>query len=301
MNSKQAKQIPIVEILSKLGYLPVRKDKGGVEWVYNSPFRNESVPSFFVNVQKNVWNDFGDMGGNVLDFVIKHENTTVKGALEFLDRLSGRPNTTFYRYIEKAPHTDKQRLPKEKSLELENVMPLKSPVLEKYLKSRSINISIARQYLKVVQFKHKEKGTKYFGLGLKNLSGDYEVRNPKLKTVVGQKDISFIEGKKPSGQLVVFESFTDFLSYLTDKRKTRLEDDVMILNSANMTSKAKEFIEKKSYKKLYTFLDNDRAGQEALKSLLELSCEIVACNHLYQGFKDYNEYLQNQSKTINRN
>ena len=59
MNSHQAKKIPLVQILAQLGHHPVRKDKGGVEWVYNSPFRNEKIPSMFVNVQKNIWNDFG--------------------------------------------------------------------------------------------------------------------------------------------------------------------------------------------------------------------------------------------------
>ena len=92
MNSYQAKKIPLTDILSHLGYSPIRKDKGGVEWVYNSPFRNEKVPSLFVNIQKNVWNDFGDIGGNVLDFILRHEQTDIRGALEFLDRLYPKIN-----------------------------------------------------------------------------------------------------------------------------------------------------------------------------------------------------------------
>jgi DNA primase len=295
MNSYQAKQIPIQEALAKLGYLPVRKDKGGVEWVYNSPFRNEKEPSLFVNVRKNVWNDFGDIGGNLLDFVMRHESTDFRGALSFLDRLYSKNDFKAYT----APKIKKSTssIQEKETFILDAVLPLKSKILENYLGSRSINISIARNYLKTVQFHHAETGKKYFGLGLENQSGDYEVRNEHLKTVVGKKDISLINGKGGVGaskQVAVFESAMDFLSYLSDKNQTKLESDVIILNSTQLTDRAKTLIEQKGYQKVYTFLDNDKAGDKATEILSELKNQIVSCNHIYQNFKDYNDYWQNQ-------
>ncbi len=90
MNSAQAKKIPLQEILAKLGLLPVKSFKGGEELAYLSPFRHEKEASLFVNIRKNVWYDFGDIGGNALDFVIRYRNTNVKGALEFLEQMFGK-------------------------------------------------------------------------------------------------------------------------------------------------------------------------------------------------------------------
>ncbi len=89
MNTTQAKKIPLQEILAKLGLQPIKTFKGGAELAYHSPFREEKEPSLFVNTHKNVWNDFGDIGGNALDFVIRYQNTDVKGALAFLEQLFG--------------------------------------------------------------------------------------------------------------------------------------------------------------------------------------------------------------------
>ena len=299
MNSYQAKNIPIQEVLARLGYSPIRKDKGGVEWVYNSPFRNEKEPSLFVNIKKNVWNDFGDIGGNVLDFVMRHENTDFKGALNFMDRLYSKTDFKAHTAIKQKKAV--QDLPEEESLIRDAVLPLKSPILENYLRGRGLNIPIARKYLEVVNFHRVETGTRYFGLGLKNMSGDYEVRNPKLKTVLGKKDISYIEGKQqgrgeaPSA-VAVFEGMTDFLSYLTDQKQPQLESDVIILNSTKLVERAKELIRKNNYQKVYTFFDNDKAGKEADNSFSELDKEIVSCNHIYENFKDYSEYWENLTK-----
>jgi 5S rRNA maturation endonuclease (ribonuclease M5) len=295
MNSYQAKKIPIQDVLASLGHNPIRKDKGGVEWVYNSPFRNEKEPSLFVNVKKNVWNDFGDIGGNVLDLVMRIQNTDFRGALEFMDR--GFEKTAFKAHTATKGETASKPSNDKETFILDAVLPLKSRVLENYLRERSINVSIAKNYLKTVQFHHAETGSKYFGLGLENQSGDYEIKNEHLKTVVGKKDISLLHGKGGVGaskEVAIFESAIDFLSYLSDQNKRQLSNDVIILNSTQLADRAKSLIEKKDYQKVYTFLDNDRAGEKAGEILQTLENQIVSCNHLYQGFKDYNEYWQDK-------
>ncbi len=297
MNAHQAKQIPIPEVFAKLGYLPVRKDKGGVEWVYNSPFRNEKEPSLFVNIDKNVWNDFGDIGGNILDFVMRHEHTDFRGALGFLDRLFSKNDFKAHTATKSKKAT--QPSLEAKSFVLDAVMPLKSPILENYLKSRGVNISIARKYLEVVNFHREETGVKYFGLGLKNMAGNYEIRNPKLKIALGKKDISFFEGKGGVGvspNVAVFEGMIDFLSYLTERNQLQLESDLVVLNSTKLVERAKALIRKNNYQKIYTFFDNDRAGEMAETSFSELESRVIPCKHIYRGFKDYSEYWENSSK-----
>ena len=87
MNSLQAKKIPLADVMARLGYEPLKTFKGEQEVQFRSPFRHEKEASFYVNIAKNVWYDFGERGGNILDFVMLLENCDVRGALDFLDRL----------------------------------------------------------------------------------------------------------------------------------------------------------------------------------------------------------------------
>ena len=65
MNTNEAKRIHIEEYLHALGYNPVRR-QGDSLW-YKSPFRDEQEPSFKVNMERNLWYDFGaGRGGNII-------------------------------------------------------------------------------------------------------------------------------------------------------------------------------------------------------------------------------------------
>ena len=69
MNIEQAKAIAIAEIMDKLEMKPVRISDSDA--LYFSPIRNESTPSFHVNVKENVWYDHGvGIGGNAFDLVV---------------------------------------------------------------------------------------------------------------------------------------------------------------------------------------------------------------------------------------
>ena len=65
MNIDEAKQISIADYLHSLGHDPVRQ-QGHNLW-YKSPFRDERVPSFKVNTERNLWYDFAlGEGGNLI-------------------------------------------------------------------------------------------------------------------------------------------------------------------------------------------------------------------------------------------
>lgn len=176
MNTAQAKKIPLQEILAKLGFQPVKTFRGGEELAFLSPFREEKEPSLFVNTRKNVWNDFGDIGGNALDFVIRYRNTDVKGGLEFLDQLFGKG---FVHTPQPLKTNKATELPKENTFLLASTKPFgeNSKALFQYITvERRINPEIAAKYLKEVHFTHRETGKKYFAAGFENLSGGYEIR-----------------------------------------------------------------------------------------------------------------------------
>ena len=88
MNSHQAKQIDLPNLMSRLGYEPTAIKKGGNEYWYRSPFRSEKDASFHTSYLggKWIWKDFGDIGGTVIDFVMRHERlNSVKEALSYLE------------------------------------------------------------------------------------------------------------------------------------------------------------------------------------------------------------------------
>lgn len=74
MNIDQATRLSIVEFLSWLGHRPVTQ-KGSKFW-YVSPFRNETKPSFKVNMEINMWYDFGEgAGGGIISLAKRLYNT----------------------------------------------------------------------------------------------------------------------------------------------------------------------------------------------------------------------------------
>ena len=96
-----------------------------------------------------------------------------------------------------------------------------------------------------------------------------------------------------------FEGFIDCLSFLT----LRLENcpqspdfdrqDYMVLNSVANVSKT--LYPLGSYERIHCFLDNDRAGMEALRQIrkeYDSTRHIRDASQIYCGCKDLNEYLQ---------
>jgi|GEM_PF-2572652 DNA primase (bacterial type) len=82
------------EILSRLNYAAFWESelqgrivsRSGVNWLCRSPFRADRHPSFSVNVQTGVFNDFADeqLRGDVIAYVEKRYGMDFKQALEYL-------------------------------------------------------------------------------------------------------------------------------------------------------------------------------------------------------------------------
>jgi hypothetical protein len=290
MNIQQAQQIPLATLLARLGFRPVKTYKGGVELAYKSPFREESTPSFFVNVVKNVWNDFGDSGGTVLDFVIRYQNTDARGALNYLETLLGNSFLSSTHQNTPPQYFDPS---KAETLVLEQIKPFgTSTSLTDYIvEQRKINSTIARLYLKEVHFQNTDNGKHYFAAAFANNSNGFEIRNAFFKSSINSKDVSFLKGKN-SQTIAVFEGFMDFLSFLTLKKLRQAETDVLVLNSITFKEKAINFIGEQNYTSIDMWLNNDKAGKETLHFFIEnTNCTIIPQNHLYLDFNDVNEFL----------
>ena len=129
---------------------------------------------------------------------------------------------------------------------------------------------------------------KYFGIGFKNDSGGYEIRNAYSKICLGKKDITSI--KNESDSLRVFEGFFDFLSFKNVESYLEKEpSDYIILNSASMIHKIRNDIE--NYKDIEVYFDNDDAGTRAVETIKSINPNAEDCQFLYSDFKDLNDWL----------
>ena len=74
-------QNDIVDVISSY----VSLSKRGRNYVGLCPFHREKSPSFYVSIDKQIFKCFGcNEGGNVIHFIMKHENMDFKEAIEFL-------------------------------------------------------------------------------------------------------------------------------------------------------------------------------------------------------------------------
>ena len=286
MNTNEAKQIRIEEYLHSLGYSPVRR-QGGSLW-YKSPFRNEQEPSFKVNTERNLWYDFGaSKGGNIIALA---QELYASDSLPYL----------LERIAEQAPGVRPvsfsfggQPVSKPSFQQLEAV-PLSSPALLSYLRQRGINTELAK--IECREVRYLTDGKPYFAVGFPNRSGGYEIRTKFFKGCIAPKDITHIRQEQPKETCYLFEGFMDYLSFLT-LRLERCPDrpdldgqDYIVLNSTSNLSKAIQPLG--GYGHVHCFLDNDRAGMEAVRELQkEYGLRIRDVSYIYGGYNDLNDFL----------
>ena len=286
MNTNEAKRIRIEEYLHSLGYNPVRR-QGGNLW-YKSPFRDEQEPSFKVNMERNLWYDFGaGRGGNII--ALARELYASDSLPYLLERIA-----------EQAPSVRPvsfsfggQPLSKPSFQQLEAV-PLSSPALLSYLRQRGINTELARR--ECCEVRYQTDGKLYFAVGFPNRSGGYEIRNKFFKGCIAPKDITHIRQEQTKETCYLFEGFMDYLSFLTlrlERCPERPEldgQDYIVLNSTASLSKAIRPLG--DYEHIHCFLDNDKAGMEAVQELREeYGMRIRDASHIYGGYNDLNDYL----------
>ena len=246
---EEARQTDMVDYLSKLGYEPAKVR--GIDYWYLSPLREERTPSFKINRKLNRWYDHGlGKGGNIIDFAILYNNCTVG---EFLHQLSG--NLSFQKPPFKQLDKQGDSEPKSKIIILQEKA-LSSFCLLRCLHQRRLLMDLVESYCREVRY--ELYGKKYFGIGFKNNSGGYEIRNPYFKASSSPKDIiTFNNGAK---EVSVFEGFTDFLSFTAiHKNQPQIPSDFVILNSVSFFEKAHSFMKEHECIRLY--LDRDAAGQ----------------------------------------
>jgi DNA primase len=252
MNCKQFNSILLDEVLLILGHHPTKQNEKEA-WFLN-PFGTETQASFKLDKRLNLWFLHSEgIGGNNINFMTKYLNASVKEVLEWAEK------QRFSSFQPQKDYHKKEELPSNNYTIIE-VKDIQHPALLEYLKCRKVENKI--EFLKEIHYRVNDKN--YFGIGFKNDSGGYEIRNKYSKICLGKKDVSTV--KNGSENVKIFEGFFDFLSFKNiEKFLSDEKSDYIILNSVSMVSKIKNSLEE--YKNIKLYFDNDDSGNRAVEIL----------------------------------
>ena len=280
MNCKQFNTISLEEVLQILGHLPTKQSEK--EAWFLSPFAPENHASFKINKNLNYWYLFSEgIGGNNVNFMKKYLNASVKEVLEWAENqnFSSFQNQNF-------PNQKFENL--AKNYEIFEVKEIQHPALLEYLKMRKVENQI--EFLQEIHYRMNDKN--YFGIGFKNDSGGYEIRNKYSKICLGKKDVSTIKSNLNSVR--IFEGFFDFLSFKNVENFLEKEpSNYIILNSVSMIHNIKNSL--KDYENIELYFDNDEAGNRAVEMIENENKNVEDCRILYSDFKDLNDWLINKN------
>lgn len=281
MNCSEAKNISIRAVLESFSLFPSNENSRTA--FYLAIDREEKTPSLSVDFSKNTAFDFGTgKSYDSISIVQTMKKCSVSDALKYLEQF----NFSFQEQNLKLENLSK-------GYEIIDVKKIQHPALLDYLKNRYVEDQ--KKWVEEMHYRMNDKN--HFGIGFKNDSGGYEIRNAYSKICLGKKDITSI--KNDSKDVRVFEGFFDFLSFKKVENYLEKEtSDYTILNSVSMTHKVKNSLE--NYKNIELYFDNDEAGTRAIEMIKKDLKNAEDCRVLYSGFKDLNDWLIQNNPTEER-
>ena len=282
MSIEEIRDMPLTDFLHKMG-LKSTKKRGNEVW-FHAPYRSDRTPSFCVNTEKNIWNDFGTgMGGDIFTLAgLMINSNDFMAKARYIGELTNNP-------MERSAPPKYEPEPTVPQFTDVEVKPLCHPALLGNLRERGIPSDIATANCVEIHYRLHDK--QYFAVGFPNEDGGYEIRNRFFKSSIPPKAVSLI--RQGSTMVNVYEGFVDFLSGLT-LGYGRTEDN-LVLNSVANREKAYRHLD--GYETIKCWFDNDKAGQQCLEALQKRYGERVRdFSVLFRPCKDVNEYLQEQQK-----
>ncbi|WPU95759.1 toprim domain-containing protein [Mucilaginibacter sabulilitoris] len=294
--------ISLVELLARLGYEPFKKS--GKELMYFSMLRSaENTPSLCVNEELGVWYDHGTgKGGTMIEFAKAYWQGL--SFVEILDRIRQAADLSIDNASRKtSPERNRDQRPrapvKIPHYLVEQVKDLgNNPAITAYLQYRNIWHVAGNQLKEVYYYVEDEKKNRkqFFAAGWQNENGGWEVRNKYFKGCLGRKGMSFI-GTKDQRDLVLFEGYVNYLSWLTEHQK-KAPKNILVLNSLSFLTAAIE--RSRHFEHVEVYFDHDPAGIQATEKLLKTLPHATDQSGIYQQYNDYNEKLMTEGVDTSR-
>ena len=282
MNIQQIKEK--YTCLDYLGDRVVKKVANG--YLARAPWREDNNPSLTVSLNGRGWMDQATgEHGNLIEMVQRCLNT------KDLSRVCAAFGsiTPFSFHQSKILNEGKE---KGNGFAFCDIVSLQNRALFAYLYHRKIDLQIAKQFLKEAHygFECRDDGRYLFALAYQNDKGGYELRSSMYKGGTTPKTITthwHVDG----APVVVFEGFMDMLSFATLCGEVR--HNYVVLNSVVNAPAAIEVLRSMGGKVLLC-LDNDEAGDDTTKQILDALPSAVDLRSRFAPAKDVNDYLMNK-------
>lgn len=290
----EANKISIKAYLASRDIHPVKDH--GYYGMYRSPFRKDNTASLKVDYNKNLWIDFGSNdGGTMIDLVMRINNYSLNEAMQELNRYNStsvnlHDNTTAQQQSQSFSFHGNNTNKNTPAITIQKVLPITHQALIDYLSERKISIDIAKQYCSEIHY--SVNGKPFFAVGFPNDSKGWILRSDPFKGCTSMEVTTYNGANNTNStkeSCLVFEGFTDFLSYLTLKNTHSPQEDVIVLNSLSNLPKAIDKL--KDYKEVHTYLDNDNPGKKATLAIKQTHPAVIDQSAKYAGYKDLNQYL----------
>ena len=308
-NSDTLYNTSVVDILSWFG-----KRVDHRNYMFFSPFREENEPSMRVTVNPVdgtwVWADYGGSsisgkkvdGGGCLDLVQRLGGYSSRAeAYALLSRIASAGGRTVVASDNNMVRT--RECKRSSGIVIDSVGPFKRRVLLDYAEGRGFSKELLSRYCRQVRFHSVANPSKsYVWIGFRNNSDGFALRGtggPKFSkknnvsdiTTIGPDGLHLKDGSVAAERCVMFESWSDFLSYLAWRGVVEPGVDVCVLNSTSLLGRARTWME--SHRFVRTFFDNDGAGDKA-SELAKLWCKKKGLDYkdgrmAYSKYDDLNE------------
>jgi hypothetical protein len=281
----------ITESVSVRDYFLSLMERGKIDFVKKSGkelYFKTGDQKFSVS-DKGYFDFKSNSGGQIIKAVMEMEGIKWKDALDFLQKFSG----TSYSHLQ---FQDENKDLKDNYYHITTLLTPNNPKLLSYFEGRGISREVLKENTRQVHYQVGQKH--YFGIGMKNNSGGFEIRGTDSKMKLGNSNIT--QGGNPHGKkMVVFEGMSDMLAYIQAGKDKGLEKETQKLICLNSVTNVQKFIEQfQDYKgEMELCLDADEAGEKATKDLQTFFTQAEDVRELfgiYQGrggAKDFNERL----------
>jgi len=307
-NFKQInKEVRIQDFLAREGINPASSTSDGK--LYYPHFFDGEVHrhlNFVVDTYSNRWFDHHSgqtKGDTVINLVMIMKRLNAHDAAEYLAKLFNiQPERT------SLPIRKTSIKSKNGSVEVTGLL---SPAylydnVKAYLHQRGIrNFEYVNKYCEQVFFTYHDgdfKGQNFYGLGFKNRSGGYEIRNSLNlvlhKASIGTKDITIADNH--SDKWLVMEGFVDFLC-LPDFDGWGNKCNVIVLNSTALFERTFPILDNVPGKNIFLLLDHDDEGnkktaafQQRYPSSMDIRARVLGYH------KDLNERLVKEREMMEK-
>lgn len=181
---------------------------------------------------------------------------------------------------------------------------IQSKGLIDFLKALGISAEIAQCYFHEVCVYNKQTQEKLRTLGFPNEDEGWELINPFFKGNIGTQAISFIRGTNHKPESIhVFKETLDYLAFLSKLGGKKIVADVIILHTNSCVEQINPYIQNYGYKQVYSWMDNDSAGQDTRKYIQTLAeteegMSHKAMNKLYAPFRNVQSWYAQKGAKI---